>query len=67
MLSALQWVFCGYVLSNILIRWQVMTLIFTTISSAADYGDFGRWLLFVLTCICWAAQFACVSLTSMFD
>jgi Vacuole effluxer Atg22 like len=44
-----------------------MTLIFTTISSAADYGVFGRWLLFVLTCICWAAQFACMTLTSMFD
>lgn len=46
------------------VSFAVMTLIFTTISSAADYGDFGRWLLFVLTCICWAAQFACVSLTS---
>ena len=44
-----------------------MTLIFTTISSAADYGNFGRWLLFTLTCICWAAQFACMSLTSAFD
>jgi Vacuole effluxer Atg22 like len=42
---------------------QVMTLIFTTIGSAADYGSFGRWLLFVLTCICWGAQFASMSLT----
>ncbi|KAF9070105.1 autophagy-related protein 22-like protein [Rhodocollybia butyracea] len=41
----------------------VMTLIFTTIGSAADYGTFGRWLLVVMTCICWAAQFASVSLT----
>lgn len=41
-----------------------MTLIFTTIGSAADYGTFGRWLLLVITCICWAAQFAEISLTS---
>ncbi|KDQ20529.1 hypothetical protein BOTBODRAFT_26547 [Botryobasidium botryosum FD-172 SS1] len=40
----------------------VMTLIFTTIGSAADYGNFGRWLLLVLTVICWAAQFASVAL-----
>ena len=42
-----------------------MTAIFTTVGSAADYGTFGRWLLFVITCICWAAQFASMSLTSM--
>ena len=42
---------------------QVMTLIFTTIGSAADYGTFGRWLLLILTVICWAAQFASMSLT----
>ena len=41
-----------------------MTLIFTTIGSAADYGTFGRWLLLVITCICWASQFAEMSLTS---
>ncbi|KAF9000299.1 MFS general substrate transporter [Cyathus striatus] len=41
----------------------VMTMIFTTIGSAADYGTFGRWLLLVITCICWAAQFASMSLT----
>jgi len=41
-----------------------MTAIFTTVGSAADYGTFGRWLLFVITCICWAAQFASMSLTS---
>ncbi|KAF9266160.1 MFS general substrate transporter [Marasmius fiardii PR-910] len=43
---------------------QVMTLIFTTIGSAADYGTFGRWLLLVITCVCWAAQFAVMSLTN---
>ncbi|KAI9467369.1 MFS general substrate transporter [Lactarius psammicola] len=42
----------------------VMTMIFTTIGSAADYGTFGKWLLFVVTLICWAAQFASMSLTS---
>ncbi len=41
-----------------------MTLIFTTIGSAADYGTFGRWLLLAVTVICWAAQFASMSLTS---
>ena len=41
-----------------------MTVIFTTIASAADYGTFGRWLLFALTCTCWGAQFASMSLTS---
>ena len=44
-----------------------MTAMFTTVGSAADYGTFGRWLLFVITCICWAAQFASMSLTSMSD
>ncbi|KAJ3724838.1 autophagy-related protein 22-like protein [Lentinula raphanica] len=46
------------------VSFAVMTLIFTTIGSAADYGNFGRWLLLVITCICWGAQFASVSLTS---
>ncbi|KAH7098287.1 autophagy-related protein 22-like protein [Auriculariales sp. MPI-PUGE-AT-0066] len=41
-----------------------MTLLFTTLGSAADYGTFGRWLLFVVTIVCWASQFASVSLTS---
>ena len=42
---------------------QVMTVLFTTVGSAADYGSFGRWLLLVITCISWAAMFACLSLT----
>ncbi|KIK67166.1 hypothetical protein GYMLUDRAFT_37220 [Collybiopsis luxurians FD-317 M1] len=46
------------------VSFAVMTLIFTTIGSVADYGTFGRWILLVMTCICWAAQFASVSLTS---
>ncbi|TFK46944.1 MFS general substrate transporter [Heliocybe sulcata] len=42
----------------------VMTLIFTTIGSAADYGTFGRWLLLFMTVVCWAAQFGSMALTS---
>ncbi|KAG1752412.1 MFS general substrate transporter [Suillus paluster] len=42
----------------------IMTAIFTTIGSAADYGTFGRWLLFAVTVVCWAAQYACMALTS---
>ncbi|KAK0230189.1 MFS general substrate transporter [Armillaria fumosa] len=45
------------------VSFAVMTMIFTTIGSAADYGTFGRWLLLVITCICWGAQFASMSLT----
>jgi len=40
-----------------------MTMLFTTVGSVADYGTFGRWLLLVVTLICWAAQFATMSLT----
>ena len=39
-----------------------MTAIFTTIGPAADYGTFGRWLLFTVTLVCWAAQYACMVL-----
>ncbi|VDB99551.1 unnamed protein product [Peniophora sp. CBMAI 1063] len=44
------------------VSFAVMTAIFTTIGSAADYGTFGRWLLLVVTVICWGAQFASMSL-----
>ncbi|EGO02289.1 hypothetical protein SERLA73DRAFT_50012 [Serpula lacrymans var. lacrymans S7.3] len=46
------------------VSFAAMTAIFTTIGSAADYGTFGRWLLFVVTVICWASQFASMSLTT---
>uniref|UniRef100_A0A0W0GA85 Autophagy-related protein n=1 Tax=Moniliophthora roreri TaxID=221103 RepID=A0A0W0GA85_MONRR len=46
------------------VSFAIMTLIFTTIGSAADYGTFGRWLLLVITCVCWGAQFASMSLTN---
>lgn len=45
---------------------QVMTAIFTTLGSAGDYGTFGRWLLLIITVICWAAQFASMALTCTF-
>ncbi|KAL4076304.1 autophagy-related protein 22-like protein [Scleroderma yunnanense] len=46
------------------ISFAIMTAIFTTIGSAGDYGTFGRWLLFVVTVVCWGAQYACMALTS---
>jgi hypothetical protein len=38
------------------ISFAIMTAIFTTIGSAADYGMFGRWILFTVTLIFWAAR-----------
>ncbi|KAN0097165.1 Autophagy-related protein 22-like protein [Tylopilus felleus] len=46
------------------ISFAIMTVILTTIGSVADYGTNGRWILFTLTVICWAAQYACMVLTS---
>ena len=45
------------------ISFAIMTAIFTTIDSAAEYGTFDRWLSFTVTLICWAAQYACMALT----
>ncbi|KAH8982836.1 MFS general substrate transporter [Lactarius akahatsu] len=42
----------------------IMTLVLTAIGPVADYRMFGRWLLLISTVICWAAQFASMSLTS---
>ncbi|KAN0137282.1 Autophagy-related protein 22-like protein [Lactarius tabidus] len=46
------------------VGFAIMILVYATIGPAADYGTFGRWLLLVSTAICWAAQFASMSLTS---
>ncbi|TDL30024.1 MFS general substrate transporter [Rickenella mellea] len=46
------------------LSFAIMTAIFTTIGSAADYGNFGRWLFLAMTTICWGAQFSSMSLTS---
>src|ERR1700761_9159005 len=40
-----------------------MTLVYAAIGPVADYGACGRWLLLISTAICWAAQFASMSLT----
>ena len=45
------------------IGFAIMAVIFTTLSSVADYGNNGRWILFILTVICWAAQYACMAIT----
>ncbi len=39
------------------ICFAVMTVLFVALGSAADYGSFGRWLLLVLTVICWVFQY----------
>ncbi|KAI0306808.1 MFS general substrate transporter [Multifurca ochricompacta] len=41
----------------------IITIILTTISPAADYGSFGRWLLLGVTLISLGAQFSAMSLT----
>ncbi|KAI9467373.1 MFS general substrate transporter [Lactarius psammicola] len=46
------------------VSFAVMTLVFATMGPAADYRMFGEWLLLISTVICWAAQFASISLTS---
>ena len=39
-----------------------MTVLFVWLGSAADYGAFGRWLLLVLTLICWVFQYGFMSI-----
>ncbi|KAI9467380.1 MFS general substrate transporter [Lactarius psammicola] len=46
------------------VSFAIMALVFMVIGPAADYRMFGRWLLLISTAICWAAQFASMSLTS---
>ncbi|KAF9234356.1 MFS general substrate transporter [Melanogaster broomeanus] len=46
------------------VSFAIMTVLFTSICSVGDYGTWGRWLLFVVTAICWAAQYGCMALTS---
>ena len=41
-----------------------MTVIFVWLGSAADYGSFGRWLLLVLTVICWIFQYGMMTITN---
>ena len=39
-----------------------MTILFIWLGSAADYSSFGRWLLLVLTVICWALQYGMMAI-----
>ncbi|KAN0128534.1 Vacuole effluxer Atg22 like domain containing protein [Lactarius tabidus] len=55
---------CGYNTESRRATVQIMTLVFATIGPVADYRTYGRWLLLISTAICWAAQFASISLTS---
>ncbi|KAM6496423.1 Autophagy-related protein 22-like protein [Amanita muscaria] len=45
------------------ISFAIMAFFVVTVGSVADYGTFGRYLLVVVTLLCWAAQFACLTLT----
>ncbi|KIM52632.1 hypothetical protein SCLCIDRAFT_32528 [Scleroderma citrinum Foug A] len=42
----------------------ILTVILSSIGSIGDYGTCGRWILFVVTIICWASEYACMMLTS---
>ncbi|KAF8321694.1 hypothetical protein DL93DRAFT_2163290 [Clavulina sp. PMI_390] len=44
-----------------------MSLIFTTLSPAADYGNIGKWALAGTTIVCLAAQFSFMSVTGPND
>ncbi|KAF8261788.1 MFS general substrate transporter [Lactarius quietus] len=46
------------------VSFAIMTLFYATLGPVADYRMIGRWLLIISTTICWAAQFASMSLTS---
>ncbi|KAI8456275.1 autophagy-related protein 22-like protein [Phakopsora pachyrhizi] len=41
----------------------IMTLIFTTFGGVADYRNYGRYLLLLLTMTCWASQYSSMALT----
>jgi hypothetical protein len=40
----------------------VMTIMFVGLGSAAEYGSFGRWLLLVLTVVCWVFQYGMMAI-----
>jgi hypothetical protein len=45
------------------ICFAVMTVMFIALGSAADYGNFGRWLLLVLTVACCVFQYCMMAIT----
>ena len=44
------------------LTFTVLTLIFVWLGSAADYGSFARWLLLLLTLICWIFQYSLMTI-----
>ncbi|ESZ97147.1 autophagy-related protein Atg22B2 [Sclerotinia borealis F-4128] len=44
------------------ICFTIMTIIFVALGSAADYGNFGRWLFLFLTVVCWIFQYGMMSI-----
>ncbi|KAI9631126.1 hypothetical protein KEM48_013262 [Puccinia striiformis f. sp. tritici PST-130] len=45
------------------IAFGIMTLLFTSLGALADYRQYGRWILIVMTLLCWASQFSVMTLT----
>jgi len=45
------------------IAFGIMTLVFTSLGALADYRQYGRWILFTMTLLCWASQFSVLALT----
>ncbi|TXT13410.1 hypothetical protein VHUM_00777 [Vanrija humicola] len=44
------------------IAFAIQTVLFTTIGSAADYGNLSKWILIFATVVCWASQFGMIDL-----
>ncbi|CAD6583982.1 MAG: hypothetical protein TREMPRED_003707 [Tremellales sp. Tagirdzhanova-0007] len=45
------------------ISFGIMTVLFTTIGSCADYSIWNKWILIVATVICWGSQFGFLGIT----
>ncbi|KAA1089699.1 hypothetical protein PGT21_027649 [Puccinia graminis f. sp. tritici] len=45
------------------ISFGIMTIMFTSLGALADYRNYGRWILFIMTVLCWASQFSVMALT----
>ncbi|WAQ90104.1 hypothetical protein PtA15_12A89 [Puccinia triticina] len=45
------------------ISFGIMTILFTSLGALADYRQYGRWILFIMTLLCWASQFSVMALT----